>query len=925
MNRQKNGMMKKIFIIILLLECNTWVNLSAQTKSDTLLLGYGFGLSKSESAFTANGINRDALGDATQIDMTKTIYGRIAGLRVSQGIGPSADNTSTLSLHGHSPLVLIDGYARDLKNITVNEIANITVISDAVASALYGVRGANGIVMITTKRGGGGKLKVGVTYQYGLNTQFRSPEFADSYTYASALNSALINDGLEIRYNKNELDAFRSGEYPKQYPNVDWWNEVYNKTASNHRFGLTFEGSSKRFRYYSVVDYMHDRALFRSNEKEQRYDSNPTDIRLNVRTNLDVDISPTTVMRLGIAGNISERNLAQFGNIYNALYRTPSAAFPVRYDDGIYGGSSIYGNNNPVALLMDSGNYKTTTTTVMADIALCQDLGMIVKGLSAEVSASFDNVGAMYDSSGKEYRYKNEQPYIATDGTLITNPVIYGQDSETLQHGQGFYSLSMTSEFNGKLTYNLHQERHDFTSAIIYNQRSYVANGRNVSNRNQSLQAVASYTFDKRYAIGVVGNYSGSAYLPPKSNRHFYPAANIAWIVSGEDFMSNLKNLNMLKVSASYGASAWDGSLSHELFRQSYGSTNAGSYYFTNSITSFGGKAEGNLPVENLIPEKSVKTTFGIELSAFNNRLDASVNGFIEERTNILVAAAPSISGVIGIGVGQQATGKNQYRGVDASIAWNVHQEKFSYGIYANGSYLTSKVINENQEYQQYDYLYHTGNRVGQRYGLEVIGIFQSQMEINNSPNQTFSTVRPGDLKYKDQNGDNIIDDRDVVKMYESSTPRFYFGFGFTLRYRQIELSADFQGVTGVTINMLDSPLYTPLVNNGNLSQTLLDNETPWSADKISDATIPRLTTLENANNYRNNSLWYRDGSFLKLRKLGVSYTLPKRLVHIADMKVYFEGNNLFCLDGIKTVDPEQLTATYPSVRTFFIGVKFNF
>ena len=893
---------------------------------DTVRLGYGMEMPQSRSAYIQQGVTRQVLDETPHIDVAKALYGRIAGLNVYQGSGAPADNLAQLSIHGQSPLVLVDGFPRDLKDLTTTEIETITVLTDAAATALYGVRGANGVVLVTTKRGTAGRLKVNVSYQWGLNTQFRSPEFADAYTYAQSLNEARLNDGLEARYNAHELEAFRTGKYPSEYPDVDWWNEAYNKTASSHRLALTFDGGSEKFRYYSVIDYMYDRGLFRYDNGDSRYDTTPSDTRLNVRANLDVKLTPTTQMKLGIMGRLQEVNQANFGDIYNILYNTPSAAFPIRYaDDGIYGGSSIYGANNPVALLMDSGSYRSTVGTMLADVTLHQNLDAITRGLSVELSAAFDNVGSMYDQSAKEYRYKDAQATISDDGTLITNPAIYGRDSQTLSHGQGFESLYMRSSLQAKIGYVNSWEKHDVAAAVIYDQQAYTANGRNKSTRRQSILATANYTFDKRYTVGVVGSYSGSAYLPEGDAFAFYPAVNAAWIVSEEGFLAGAKQLNLLKIFASYGVSGWDGNLTHELFRQSYGGTNAGSYFFTNSIGQFWGKAEGDLPAENLAAEKSRKTTFGAELKAFDNRLGFYAQGFFEDRSNILVTGSSSVSGIIGIGIGMQPVGEQKYRGFDAGISWNDRRGDFGYGVYANASYLTSEIVNENQEFQQYDYLYHKGNRVGQCYGLEVVGIFQNQMEINNSPVQTFSTVRPGDLKYKDQNGDNIIDSQDVVKMFGSTVPRFYFGFGFNLSYKRIELSAAFQGMTGVTVNLLNSPLYKPLVENGNISQTLLDNEVPWTAERAAEATLPRLTTLSNANNYRNNSLWYRDGSFIKLRNLTIAYSLPKSLLRFADMKIYLQGTNLFSLDNLKTVDPEQLGATYPSLRSYWVGVKFNF
>ena len=283
------------------------------------------------------------------------------------------------------------------------------------------------------------------------------------------------------------------------------------------------------------------------------------------------------------------------------------------------------------------------------------------------------------------------------------------------------------------------------------------------------------------------------------------------------------------------------------------------------------------------------------------------------------------MSEIIGIDLNEQSLGQSIYQGIDLSLAWNETRGDFEYGFYANGGWLWSKVIDDGQAYQAYDYLYRKGNPVGQKFGLEVIGIFQNQVEINNSPRQTFGDVRPGDLKYRDQNGDGVIDKQDQVKMFGSSTPMCQFGFGLNAGYKRFKVYADFQGVTGLTISLLDSPLYQPLVSNGTISKTFMDREITWAPGREEYATMPRLTTLENSNNYRDNSLWYRDGSFIKLRNVGISYTIPKAFLRVCEGTVYLRATNLFSLDNIYFADPEQLGAYYPSLRTYWAGLKFNF
>lgn len=922
--------MKKYIVLLLL--SGAYGLLSAQqpihtdsVPSSLLSPGYGISVSDTTSSYSTAGVGSEAFANSPEIDIAKALYGKIAGLNVSQGTGSSAYNLSSLTIHGHAPLVLIDGFPRNLEEITAVEIESCIILKDAAASALYGVRGANGVVLITTKRGKIDRLSISAKYQFGISTQFRSPEFADAYTYAQHLNSALRTDGLNPRYNHWELEAFRNHTYPNEYPDVDWWNETMNNTGTNHRLDLTFTGGNERFRHYTSLNYYHDQSMLIANQEDDRFDTSPTDVRLNLRTNLDVSITSSTAMKFGLMAKLQEYNGAKVGeDIFKAIYATPSAAFPIKYSNGIFGGNSIYTNTNPVALLTSGGHSKSIYSTLLADLSLKQELDAVTPGLSATLSIAFDNCGGMYEGSSKEYRYIDPGASITQDGTLTTQPHIYGKDSEVLSHSQGFSSLYIRSDFQAKLAYSrIFGKVHNVGANLIYDQQSYTANGRNKGKKRQSLLANATYIYKGKYIINGVINYSGTAYLPKGDRFHTYPAISAAWVISNEDFLKPISFINLLKIRASYGISGWDGNLQHELYRQAYGA--GGSYYFGNNAAQAWGLAEGSLPVEGLTVEKSQKTTVGFDLQAFRNRLSVSVDGFFEKRSDMLVPGSNSVSSVIGIGVGQLCAGINKYKGLDASIAWEDKLGNWGYGIGANMSYINSEVVNDNQAFQEYDYLYHKGNKVGQMYGLEAIGFFQDQLEINNSPVQTYSTVRPGDIKYKDQNGDNKIDDKDMVKMFGTDSPQFYFGFNLKLSYKRLELTADFQGVTGVTTNLLNSPLYTPLVNNGNISKTFLERETPWSDTDKQHATVPRLTTLANSNNYHNNSLWYRDASFLKLRNVRIGYTFPKSQTRFADLQVYAQGTNLFSLDNIDFADPENLAYGYPSTRAYWAGVIFNF
>lgn len=920
--------MKKYYILICLYACGL-CNVNAENTReglrDSITILPSIAEAQLKSHYKRAEVDDKVFLRSPEVDVSKALYGKLPGLNVYQGSGTSAQNVAALSIHGHQPLVLVDGFQRDIEDLVAADIESCTVLKDAVATALYGVRGANGVVLITTKRGKNSRLDITANYQMGIATQNRRPDFVDAYTYASFFNQALTLDGLPEKYSQQDLTAFRDNTYPYHYPNVDWWKETNHRMAFNHRLNLTFTGGNNKVRYHSVVDYMYDKGYQKYNTQDDRYSSKPTDIRLNVRTNLDIQLSPTTSVFAGIAAKLKEENKANSGSFYSALYNTPASAFPVKYHNGTYGGSTLYGDKNPVALLMDTGNTRVLNTILLSNVVINQKLDFIMKGFSAAASVSFDYNGSMNDITQKQYKYLEPNASFLEDGTMIATPTIYGKDSETLEHSHNFTNLYMRSAFQASIDYSRTFGHSAVSSSLIYDQYSYTAKGRNMSSKNQSVMLTANYNYADRYSVGGVLNYSGSSYLAPKHRFNLFYGINGAWDISNEAFFEGITGIDKLKLFASHGVSGWEGNLTHELYLQSYGDTNAGSYFFTDNVSQQAGQAEGTLPVENLTVEKNRRTTAGIEFEALKGRLNLYAEAFWERRSDILVSSTGSVSGIIGIGVSQENAGIEDYRGIDFGASWSDRKGSLQYGLYANGAYLSSKLINDNQAYQQYDYLYRAGNPVGQRYGLEVVGFFHDQQEINNSPIHTFSVVKPGDIKYKDQNGDNRIDKQDVVRMYGSNVPKFYFGFGFNLSYKQFSLSADFQGMTGVTVNLLNSPLYQPLVNNGNLSEQFLNNEIPWTPETAEKATMPRLTTVTNDNNYRANSLWFRDGSFIKLRNVKLSYFIPKKSIRFADMRIFLQGTDLFSLDNLHTVDPEQLGATYPGSRKYWVGMNLSF
>ena len=909
----------KYIVLPLLLSGSAAFAQEAQSMLDSVSLGNAFGIKANINA-SAGGCLFDK---SPETDISNALYGQFSGLLVKTGSGVYDSNQSKLKLalrlHGHSPLVLVDGFPREVDDLMGLEIESVSVLKDAAAAALYGVKGANGIVSITTKRGQNSRLKVTAKYQYGFQTMFRVPEFADAYTYGFLMNEARSLDGLPAKYNDVELFALYSGQYPYAYPNVDWWNEVFRDHGDNHRAQFTFQGGNRNFRYFAAIDYLKEDFLYKKATADDRYNANHYDNRLGIRANVDVNITESTMMKVGVMARLAEFNKGNYSSrIEKTLYTLPSAAFPVKQADGVYGGTSLYGAINPVAQMQEIGQKQYSQTKVLADMLLRQDLGMVLEGLSADASVAFDYIGRLSEDATKEFRYSELVSTVAAQGNqnyILSEQKYYGVDSKVVEFSHWFSSLQMKFELQGRLNWARDFDGNHIETHAAYRQRSWIVSGRNESSKTQEYLGSISYNRHQRLFADFVLNCSGSAYMPEGKRFHWYPALSVAAVLlPGEPYV---------KAYASAGLSGSDEDMEHELWRQNY--VSGKSYYFgPNGGTSSSGRTESSMAAATLAPEQSAKVTLGTELKFFGKRLDVTAEGFLEKRSNILISPS-NVSAVIGLDLNEQSLGQQSYKGFDLSLAWNDRKGDFDYGLYANGGWLFTKVIDDGQAFQPYDYLYHKGNRVGQSYGLEVIGIFQNQLEINNSPQQTFGEVRPGDLKYRDQNGDGVIDKQDRVKMFGSSTPLLQFGFGLHAGYKNFKLYADFQGMTGVTIDLLDSPLYQPLVNNGTISQTFLNREVTWAPGREAYATMPRLTTQENPNNYQANSLWYRDGSFIKLRNLGISYTIPKDVMKLCDATVSITGTNLFSLDNIHFADPEQLGAYYPSTRVFWAGVKFNF
>ena len=485
----------------------------------------------------------------------------------------------------------------------------------------------------------------------------------------------------------------------------------------------------------------------------------------------------------------------------------------------------------------------------------------------------------------------------------------------------------MRTVFEGKIGYDRAFGRHAVNGLLQYWQQSYVPKGRNKSMYRQSYMFAGGYNYDNRYAVNMVVNHMGTSVLSKNDKYRTYPAISAAWILSNEAFMKNQNIIDYLKFRASWGRSGND-NIDYELDRRYW--NNSGGYQFGDTPQGSSGIIAGPLAMDHVDIERADKYDIGLDLQMLDKRLSMGADFYMDQRRNMLVSAGSLFSEVIGTGVPKQCIGAVDTKGLEVSLTWRDKVgEAFNYYVGGNFSSMKTEIIENGEGYQPYSYLYKKGDRLGQNYGLEAIGYFNDWDDIENSPKQMFSEVRPGDIKYKDQNGDKQIDEHDVVAIGHSTTPGLFYGINVGFEYKGFGVDMLFQGAGQVSRMLNTASVYWPLRDGkSNLSKWYIEDNVRWTEETKNTATLPRLTTLNNANNFRSSTQWLANGSYFKLRNLNIYYNLPQKWVKSMRMEkcqVYVRGNNLFSLDHIDYSNCEDLSVNYPDLMSVYVGLNINF
>jgi len=902
-------------------------------------VNYGFGLQQTnaESTGAVSTVYAENIDKSSAFSIGNSLYGNVLGLTTMQSTGvvweqmPSMYIRGLKTLNGNNGILLVvDGLERDnnwqaLKYITPEEVESVSVLRDAAALALYGYRGVNGVVNIVTKRGKYDTREINFSYDHAFNYMTRKPELADAYTYASALNEALTNDGKQVQYSQNELNAFKNGTSPYLYPNVNWWEEVFRDRGASDIATLSFRGGSTKMRYYTMMNLQNNRGFIKNFDTNADYSTQEKYSKANFRTNLDIDLSPKTKMQANIMGILNEFSRPGMGsdNLISKLYQLPSAAFPIRTESGLWGGNTTWGENwNPVALTEGRAYSKGHTRGLYADMSLRQDLSSLTKGLGASVRIGYDNLASYWENHTKGYKYGMASVASWENGLPIAGEEITG-GKDTEMSGDSKLDWQYRA-FNFQMNVDWQRQFgvHSLYSMLLYTYKYDNAKGINNTFYRQNAGWYTHYGFKNRYFADFTLMASASNLLAPDHRWNVSPTVGLAWLISNEKFMQSQNVVDFLKLRASFGMLNTDNIPGNGYWNETVGGGNG--YPINNNFGGDGGWHEGRLASVNGTTEKAYKYNAGVDATLFKG-LTLTVDGFYERRSDIWVSSDGQNSAVLGASGSYVNAGIVDSWGTEIGANYYKKMGNVELNLGGTFTYNRSKIIEMLEEPAAYDYTRSTGNPVGQIFGLQAIGYFVDQADIDNSLPQQFGPVKAGDIKYKDMNGDKVINSDDRVAMgYNSTCPEIYYSFSLGLEWKGLGFSAQFQGVGNYTA-ILSGTYYHPLVDNTTISNYVYRNR--WTPE-TPNARFPRLTTETVDNNLQTSSLWLADRSFLKLRNCEVYYKLPSSWLNrfwVKNAKVYVRGVDLLCFDSIDQLDPEAMNSSYPATRSIHVGLSVGF
>lgn len=899
-------------------------------------LGMGITQSQKLSTVASQTISGEELQKTAAISLKDALYGRLLGLTALKNGKFAGDNEygarmnvrGTQTTSENKLLILVDGIERSIDYLTIDEIESVTVLRDGAATALYGYEGVNGAILIKTKRGTVDRITVKAGYDHKFTFSPQIADFTDAATYAKAMNLARVNDGLTPMYNQTELDAFANQNAPYYYPNVNWKDEALKQMGSEDQLNLSIKGGNNRLQFFTLLDYKDSRGLLKDT-KQDEFNSQLKFSKANIRANVDAVLTKTTKMRVNLLGSFVETNRpagVSADGVFDLLYRVPSSAFPIKNDPngelaGIWGGNTTYGTGNVIAQIQASGFQKSHARLFQGDVTLKQDLSALLNGLSASVCFGYNNFSEIFESNSMGFMYGYERyTYDANGNVNGLTSYTAGDKTDNMsfnywqnQHSRSSF-LSVSADY--KISF---RDDDNFGVSLIWNQKNITSNGRYQTFNRMNWIANIHYDLKQRYVADLVLAMNGSNRSYPEKWA-FSPALSLGYIFADNDNSA----LGFGKLRLSGAIQHLDYVPMNGIWLENYDG-GGGDYYFG---AGRGSQTWGSFisyqPTTHFNLETAYKFNLGTDLRLLKS-LDITLDGYYQLRDNILLSGNGLNSTVTGIPSGFVNWGRVVSYGAELGVNWVKNlKDGISFNI---GGHLTwgRNKIDRTIENVAYDYLSAVNGRVNQAWGLEVIGFFNDETDIAASPSQEFDTCKPGDFKYKDQNGDGVINENDVVKLgYDTSTPELNYAINIGLKIKNFGFNALLQGAAMYTQYCGTTGVWTPMIGGANLSREYYEN--CW--DISNNPAYPRLSSQTNHNNYRANNVWYKDVNFLKLRNCEFYYLLPQTLISkikLTQCKLFIKGENLFTITNIKELDPENIGTSYPTLKGINVGLSLTF
>ncbi len=907
---------------------NAQVTLSDK-ESQKVDLGYGVEQSEFLTTAAATTITAEELRRTSAISLADALYGKLLGLTAIQNTGFKGEegrgasfNIRGVQTTGETDiLILVDGVERPIDRLTVEEVESVTVLKDAAAVALYGHEAINGVLLVKTKRGTKDSkynFKAGVSHKFQFDP--KTADMVSAFDYANALNQARLNDGASPAYSPAEMQKFLDDSDPFVYPNVDWKKEVFKNTAHETNAFLSFFGGTDKIQYYTNLDYTDARGLY-ANPKQEEWNSQLKYSKANIRANIDFEVSKTTRISTNVLGILMETNGVPNVNSNDAwwhLYKVPALAFPVRTVGGVWGGSQTYGDFNLLAKSQGTGFTKSHQRQIWANITLEQDLDIITKGLKFYIGASYDNSSNTIENRLKGYQYG----WNYYDAAGVMQETVMGTVEDKLRFNNYVESQWRIATFNAGFKYGIQLRNGDNLAANAnYNMKKEVRDNRSNTWYRANWQLAMHYDHANRLMADVVLAANGSNRSYP-AKWAFSPTIGLGYIYANKP---ESKILNYGKVRLSGGIQHTDYVPQAGLWLAAWNNSH-GQFWYGNNFQNSWGAFLTQFPTSDFAQEKAYKANLGTDVRLFKS-LDVTFDLFYQQRRNILVSAAQLNSDVVGIQSSYDDNGRVESMGLELGLRY---AKTFNNGLNVNAgatfSTVKSKIL-EWIETPAYPNLSVVGGPADAERGLIALGFFQSQDEINQSPLQQFGQVKVGDIKYKDVNGDNVINENDYVAQdYGTSFPALNYAFNFGLEYKGFGINATFQGAGHQVKNLryVDG-VWGALSDNRNLSQEYYNNCFDMAG---ADACYPRLSTENVANNAQNSTIWYRNVSWFKMRDCELYYKLPAKVIEplkITSARVFVQGQNLLSFDNIKAMDAENLNTGYPVMKSVNIGLSVQF